>query len=202
MKEFCKWLGVDEKIARVVVWIAIFMGMLIIVNAALESVGLPFYRITTENLSHINYGIVVERICQSVITLLNFYAVIFLVFRIKDFKKIFPYSILYLILNYLSGEFGYIYTQVFILIYLILFCYFYSGRKVKYSFYIVGSIIVDVIVQYICYLYKIRFINFSSTTAFDQLLMSIDYFIIMFAIILIKEIYIKNKKKGVSISDN
>ncbi len=202
MKEFCKWLGVDEKIARVVVWLAIFMGMLIIVNAALESVGLPFYRITTENLSHINYGVVVERICQSVITLLNFYAVIFLVFRIKDFKKIFPYSILYLILNYLSGELGYIYTQIFIPVFLIIFCYFYSGRKIKYSVYIVGSIVVDIVVQYICYLYKMRFINFSTTTAFDQLLMSIDYFIIMFAVILIKEIYIKNKKKGESLGEN
>lgn len=202
MKEFCKWLGVDEKIARVVVWLAIFMGMLIIVNTALESVGLPFYRITTENLSHINYGVVVERICQSVITLLNFYATVFLVFKVKEFKKIFPYSILYLALNYLIGSIGYIYIQIFIPVFLIIFCYFYSNKKIKIALFSIGSLIFNAIIQYLSYLYKMRFISFSTTTAFDQLLMSIDYFIIMFAVIWIKEIYIKNKKEGVSISEN
>lgn len=59
MKEFCKWLGVDEKIARVVVWIAIFMMMLVLTNVMLESVGLPFYKLTAENLSKADYGEVV-----------------------------------------------------------------------------------------------------------------------------------------------
>lgn len=195
MKEFCKWLGVDEKIARVVVWIAIFMMMLIIVNAALESVGLPFYRITVENLSKLNYGIVVNRIFQSIITLLNFYTIIFLVFRIKEFKKILPYSILYVILNYLFGSIGYVYAQIFIPVFLIIFCYFYSGKNIKVALFGIISLIFNAVVQYLCYLYKLRFIDYKKLTIFNQVLTSIDFFIIMFTIILVKEIYIKNKKE-------
>ena len=195
MKEFCKWLGVDEKIARVVVWIAIFMIMLIIVNAALESVGLPFYRITVENLSKLNYGIVVNRIFQSIITLLNFYTIIFLVFRIKEFKKILPYSILYVILNYLFGSIGYVYAQIFIPVFLIIFCYFYSGKNIKVALFGIISLIFNAVVQYLCYLYKLRFIDYKKLTIFNQVLTSIDFFIIMFTIILVKEIYIKNKKE-------
>lgn len=55
MKEFCKWLGVSEKFAKVVVWIFIAMVLLIITNSMLESVGLPYYKLTIENLSKIDY---------------------------------------------------------------------------------------------------------------------------------------------------
>ena len=55
MKEFCKWLGVSEKFAKVVVWIFIIMSMLIVTNIMLESVGLPYYKLTVENLSKIDY---------------------------------------------------------------------------------------------------------------------------------------------------
>lgn len=51
MKEFCKWLGVSEKFAKVVVWLFIIMSMLIIFNSAFESIGLPYYKLTVENLS-------------------------------------------------------------------------------------------------------------------------------------------------------
>ena len=54
MKDFCKWLGVNEKIAKVVVWVFIFMISLIIINTALESIGLPFYKLTVANLSKVN----------------------------------------------------------------------------------------------------------------------------------------------------
>lgn len=39
MKDFCKWLGVNEKIAKIVVWLFIIFIGLIIFNAAFESLG-------------------------------------------------------------------------------------------------------------------------------------------------------------------
>lgn len=99
MKEFCKWLGVSEKFAKVVVWIFIIMSMLIVFNVAFESMGLPYYKLTVENLSKIDYPKALEYIFAWIATLLDFYAVIFLIFPIKDFENIFKYSILYLILN-------------------------------------------------------------------------------------------------------
>ena len=53
MKDFIKWLGVNEKVAKVVVWLLIIMTSLIIVNAALESLGFPHYAITYDNLKRI-----------------------------------------------------------------------------------------------------------------------------------------------------
>lgn len=50
-------------------------------------------------------------------------------------------------------------------------------------------------VQYICYLYKIRFIDFTTINTFNKMLVSLDYVLLMFIIILVKEIIIKNKKK-------
>lgn len=89
MKEFCKWLGVSEKFAKVVVWIFILMSMLIVFNVAFESIGLPYYKLTVENLSKINYPKVFESLLTWLLTLLNFYTMIFLIFPIKDFGKIF-----------------------------------------------------------------------------------------------------------------
>ena len=99
MKEFCKWLGVSEKIAKVVVWIFIIMSMLIVFNVAFESMGLPYYKLTVENLSKVNVNEIIEFTFSCVIVLLNFYTVVFLVFPVKDFNKIFKYSLLYLVLE-------------------------------------------------------------------------------------------------------
>lgn len=55
MKDFCKWLGVNEKFAKVIVWIFIIMSMLIVFNSAFESMGMPYYKLTVENLSKIDY---------------------------------------------------------------------------------------------------------------------------------------------------
>ena len=99
IKDFCKWLGVSEKIAKLVIWLFIGMCFLIVTNIMLESVGLPYYKITVDNLAKINFGKVIDYVFACIISLLNFYSMIFLIFRIKEFKKIFPYSILYIILN-------------------------------------------------------------------------------------------------------
>ena len=53
MKEFVKWLGVNEKIAKIAVWMLLFMVFLILFNTLLDSLGLPFYKVTVENLSNI-----------------------------------------------------------------------------------------------------------------------------------------------------
>lgn len=195
MKEFCKWLGVDEKIARVVVWIAIFMMMLVLTNVMLESVGLPFYKLTAEILSKADYGEVANFCVAYLVTLLNFYSIIFLVFRVKEFKKILPYSIVYAILNSLVNDvFGKGIVQIFIIAFILLFCYLYSNKNKKYLLYGLFSIVFNIVIQFICYLYKLRFINYSKLSYINNFLTSCDYFIIMFIIIMVKEIYIKNKK--------
>ena len=54
MKDFIKWLGVNEKIAKVAVWLLIIMVFLIMTNAMLESIGFPNYQLTYANIININ----------------------------------------------------------------------------------------------------------------------------------------------------
>lgn len=196
MKDFCKWLGVSEKFAKVIVWIFIIMSMLIVFNVAFESMGLPYYKLTVENLSKIDYPKLFEYLLAWVATLLNFYSVIFLVFPIKDFGKMFKYSILYLILNIIVFNlFGNGALQIFIILFIIIFSYLYSNRNKKYILYGGLGYVVSVFVQYICYLYKIRFIDYTNVNGLNKLLVYSDYLLFMFIIILVKEIVIKNKNK-------
>lgn len=196
MKEFCKWLGVSEKTAKVIVWIFIIMAFLIVTNIMLESVGLPYYKLTVENLSKIDYPKVLEYVLSWVAALLGFYTMIFLIFPIKDFDKIFKYSILYLILNIIVlNLFGNGALQIFIALFIIIFSYLYSNKNKKYILYGVISCIVSTFIQYICYLYKIRFIDYTNINSLNKILVSLDYVLLMFIIILIKEIIIKNKNK-------
>ena len=197
MKEFCKWLGVSDKTAKVVVWIFILMSFLIVTNVMLESVGLPFYKLTVENLSKINYPKLLDYGISWIIVLLDFYGVMFLIFPIKDFGKIFKYSILYLILNIIVFNlFGNGVLQIFIVLFTVIFSYLYSNKNKKYILYGFGGYLVSVIVQYVCYLYKARFIDFANIDRLNKFLTSLDYFIFMFIIILVKEIIIKNKSEN------
>lgn len=197
MKEFCKWLGVSEKFAKVVVWLFIIMSMLIIFNSAFESIGLPYYKLTVENLSKIDYPKMLDYGISWIIVLLDFYTVMFLIFPIKDFGKIFKYSILYLILNIIVFNlFGNGILQIFILLFMIMFGYLYSNKNKKYILYIIVGYIFSLIVQYVCYLYKVRFIDFTNIDRLNKFLTSLDYFIFMFIIILVKEVVIKNKSEN------
>lgn len=54
MKKFIKWLGVNEKVAKIAVWLLIIMVSLIIINTALASLGFPNYQLTYNNLVNIN----------------------------------------------------------------------------------------------------------------------------------------------------
>ena len=196
MKEFLKWLGVNEKIAKLAIWLFIITVCMIVFNTALDSLGLPCYMITVDNLQKINSHKVFEYLASYLMVLLNFYMVIFLIFRVKEFKKIFPYSILYLVLNVvIYVEFGYIANQIFIILYILLFSYLYSGRKKKYIIYGIISYIIDIIIQYICYLYKVRFIDFTSINNATQIVLGLDLVIIMSIIILAKEIYLKKRRE-------
>ena len=196
MKDFCKWLGVSEKFAKIVIWLFIIMTFLIITNIMLESMGLPYYKLTIENLSKIDYPKILEYLISWILALLNFYTMVFLIFPIKDFKKIFKYSILYLVLNILVFNlFGNGVLQIFIPIFIIIFSYLYSNKNKKYILYSIIGYVVPILVQFVCYLYKVRFIDFININGLNKLLTSLDYLIFMFIIILVKEVVIKDKKK-------
>ena len=86
--------------------------------------------------------------------------------------------------------------QIFIVLFTVIFSYLYSNKNKKYILYGFGGYLVSVIVQYVCYLYKARFIDFANIDRLNKFLTSLDYFIFMFIIILVKEIIIKNKSEN------
>lgn len=53
MEEVTKWLGINNKLAKVLAWIFIILVMLIIINAALKSLGFPEYQITYQNIKNL-----------------------------------------------------------------------------------------------------------------------------------------------------
>ena len=194
MRDFIKWLGVDEKIAKVAVWALIIMVLLIIFNTFLDSIGVPYYKLSAENLSKINTNMIIEYVCAYIMSFLNFMSVVLLVFRVKETKKILKYAILYLAINAIIAEtFNYTIAEVLITLIMIIFCYLYSGRKLKYVLYAIVSILINFIIQYITYIYKIQFIDYASLNAMQKLIVSIDYYILLTLIIAVKEIYLKRR---------
>lgn len=177
MKDFFEWLGVNEKVAKVVIWIFVIMVMIISTNMLFESIGLPYYKITYDNLVTGTYSKAGSVILNCLVALLNFYCIIFLVFRVKEFKKIFKYSLLYLVLNVLVNTvFGYGVLQVFIAGYIVVFCYLYSNRNWKYALYGVIALIVDLVIQGLDYMYKVRFIDYSAVDGMTRFILSAGLF--------------------------
>lgn len=194
MKDFLKWLGINEKIAKVAVWALIIMILLIIFNAFLESIGVPYYKLSVENLSKINTSTILEYLSAWIMTVLNFLSIVLIVFRIKDFKKIFKYSILYLIMNIiLLNIANYTILQVFIILFVILFCYLFSGKKWKCALYAIGSILLNFALQYVTYIYKLQFIDYNKVNSLGKLVLSIDYYLMLTLIIVVKEIYLRKR---------
>ena len=72
MKDFLKWLGVNEKVAKVAIWLFIMTVCMIVFNTALDSLGLPYYKITADNLQKINSHKVFEYLASYLMVLLNF----------------------------------------------------------------------------------------------------------------------------------
>lgn len=194
MKDFIKWLGVNEKIAKVAVWLLIIMVFLIMTNAMLESIGFPNYQLTYDNIINININKISNIILSWIISILNFYSITLLVFRINKSKNIFKYAVLYLVLAIIvQGLTNYVISQIFILGYILVFCFRYSDNNWKYIIYGIGSLILNTLAQYVCYIYKIRLIDFSSINQATKMVLSLDYFIIMAIIIIVKEIYLKKR---------
>lgn len=196
MKDFVKWLGVNEKIAKVVVWVLIIFVMLIIVNAALDSLGFTHYQITYDNLKQIKTDSIIKYLISWITILLNFFTTVLLIFRVKEIKKLFKYSLLYLILNIvIEIAFNYLILQIFIFIFLIVFSYLYSNKNKKYIVYSIISIIINTSIQGLTYYYKARLLNYESLSSITQSLLFVDYVIIMGIIILVKEIYLKKRSE-------
>ena len=198
MKEFLKWLGVNEKIAKLVVWLLFIMIFLIIFNTTLESLGLPFYKLTIENLSKIKLNNLLNKICALIVSLLNFYSIVFLVVRTKEFNKILPYSIVYIFAIVLIGQlFPYAINQLIIPIMICVILFLISNKNKKYILNGLWSLFISSIVQYMClYLFKVKYIANTSIEGLNYIITSLDYFIVMFFIILVKEVYLKYKKEA------
>ena len=198
MKDFVKWLGDNEKVAKLVVWILIIFVMLILTNAMLDSIGFPHYKITYNNLKEVHISKVFQYIINWLILLLNFYAITLLIFKIRDFKKITKYAIIYLICNVLLSIFtNFAIVQIFIWVYVIAFSYFYSGRKPKYILYAIISVLINIGIQAITYYYKAKLIDYSSVTQLTKMFLFSDYIIIMGIIILVKEVYLKKRSERI-----
>lgn len=194
MKDFIKWLGVNEKIAKVAVWMLIFMVMLILTNTMLESLGFPHYAITYDNLKLININKAVDSVAMVITVFLNFCSIALLVFRVKEIKQISKYALLYMLLNAISTTvLGPVATHVFIIVFLIIFAYLFSNKDKKYIIYIILSLIFNTIVQGIWYISKARFIDYTQINYITKTILSLDFFIIMAIIILVKEIYLKKR---------
>ena len=93
----------------------------------------------------------------------------------------------------IQGLTNYVISQIFILGYILIFCFKYSDNNWKYIIYGIGALLVNTIAQYICYIYKIRLIDFSSINQATKTILSLDYFIIIGIIISVKEIYLKKR---------
>ena len=202
MKDFIKWLGVNEKVAKVVVWMFIIMVMLITINTALDSIGFPHYQITYENLKQINTSLLINTILSCLACIANFYCIVLLVFRVKETKKIFKYAILYMVLNWIiTSLFGNGILQIYIFLFIILFCYLYSKKNWKYILYGILALFINTIAQGIIYLFKISNINYFKTNELTRIILFIDYLIIMTIIILVKEIFIKKRGEKICGAD-
>lgn len=136
MKDFIKWLGVNEKVAKVAVWMLIIMVFLIVTNTMLESVGFPHYAITYDNIINIDVNKVVSIALSFIVATLNFYTVMLLIFRIKDAKRMFKWIPIYLALNYIiNNTLGYIALQIFIIIFVLYFVIYFQ-IKIGNTYYI------------------------------------------------------------------
>ena len=195
MKDFFEWLGVNEKVAKVVIWIFVIMVMIISTNMLFESIGLPYYKITYDNLVTGTYSRLWSILSNILVCFLNFYSIMLLVFRVKEWKGLLKYAIPYVILNFIiTVTLGYVYAQIFIIGYVLIICYINSGRRLKYTLYGAIAIIVNILVQSLTYMYRVRFIDFSAVDGITRFILSIDYFIIIGVMIVVKEIYLKKRR--------
>ena len=201
MKDFFKWLGVNEKVAKIAVWILIIMMFLIMTNTMLESIGFAYYRITYDNIKKINPNELIEQITSILVAFMNFYSITLLVFRVKEARNIFKYAVFYIILNYIVNFlFDYGLSQVFIALFVLIFSFFYSNKNWKYIVYVIISFVLNTVIQYIWFSYKIKLINYSGISQLTRMFLSLDFFLIMAVVIAVKEIIIERRNKDERLS--
>lgn len=194
MRDFVKWLGISEQAAKVAVWLLIIMGFLIVFNTAMESMGFPYYAITYDNLVNIDTSIAIQNIITILVVILGFYSTVLIVFKVVEAKKMLKYAIIYCIGNFIINMiFGYMALQIYIAIFIVLFCYLYSGRNYKYILYGIISLLFNSAIQSVWYMTKARFIDYETIGNMARSILSLDYFIIIGIIILVKEIYIRKR---------
>ena len=194
MKDFINWLKNNEKIGKVIVWLFIITIGLIILNITLESLGLPHYKITSSNVITADTNIFIENLLDYIVCILNFYTIVLLVFRVIKATDIFKYALIYSISADIINKFiNYAVTQVFIILYIILFCFFYSERNWKYILYGLISMLINSVLQFICYQYKMSLLDYENINSLLRMFISLDYFIIIAIIILVKELYLKKR---------
>ena len=194
MKDFINWLKNNEKIGKVIVWLFIISIGLIILNITLESLGLPHYSIVNSKITEISVNKIYDILISCFVCIFNFYSMVLLFFRVKESKNIFKWSMLYMIINWIIAYFlGYIAGQIYIICFIMIFFYLYSNRSKKYILYSILSWIINVMVQGITYTCKMKLMNVAEMGRFASNLLSLDYFIIMAMIILVKELYLKKR---------
>jgi hypothetical protein len=195
MREFIKWLGVNEKIAKIAICIFIFMIFFITTNAMLDSLGFSNYKITYENLKNVNSK-TLDYISSWLVSFISFYLTVLLVFSIKDFKKILKFALLFVLGNILTSIlFNYVGVQIYIVLFIPLFCFFYSDKKLIYTAYGLISLIFNAVMQYMFYSFKLSGIDLVNLNETTKNILGIDYIITMIVIILIKEIYMNKLRK-------
>ena len=196
MREFIKWLGINEKIAKIAIWIFIFMIFFITTNAMLDSLGFSNYKITYENLKNVNSK-TLDYISSWLVSFISFYLTVLLVFSIKDLKKILKFALLFVLGNILTSIlFNYVGVQIYIVLFIPLFCFFYSDKKWIYTAYGLISLIFNAVMQYMFYSFKLSGIDLVNLNETTKNILGIDYIITMIIIILIKEIYMNKLRKG------
>ena len=194
MKDFLKWLGINERIAKIVIWIFLFMISIITLNAFLNSFGIHNFEFTYDNVSNINIHIVIEYLISWIMCVISFYSLVLPIFRAKEFKNTLNYAMIFLLGNIvINSLFGYVISQIFIVLYFIIFCYLFSGKSKKYILYAIISMIINLIVQYVCYLIKIIPRDFYELNQFTKIMSGLDYFVIIVVIIIIKEIILSKR---------
>lgn len=198
MKDFIKWLGVNEKVAKLAVWLLIFMITLIIINACLESIGMPYYKVTIENLSKIKINSLINYLCVIAVSVLNYVLTIFIVIRTKEIKKLLPYVLVYTIIPIIVTKYlGYGVTQVFIFVYTMYTIIKFSEKPTKGIYKGLIAIVINTIVQYICYYtFKLKYIEVTKLEGLNYLLTSLDSFLILLIIIIVKELYLYKRERS------
>ncbi len=198
MKDFIKWLGVNEKVAKLAVWLLIFMITMIVINTCLESIGMPYYKVTIENLSKIKINSLINYLCVIAVSVLNYVLTIFIVIRTKEIKKLLPYVLVYTIIPIIVTKYlGYGVTQVFIFVYTMYTIIKFSEKPTKGIYKGLIAIVINTIVQYICYYtFKLKYIEVTKLEGLNYLLTSLDSFLILLIIIIVKELYLYKRERS------